>query len=90
MKVKGIFTVKLCLVFLFQVIFVDIVKSQNDSLPSIDKSPLDISYCPPFFPIQKAQNKINIPEKSDIETKLENLDHSNIIHHYFLIQNVKK
>ncbi len=61
MKVKGIFTVKLCLVFLFQVIFVDIVKSQNDSLPSIDKSPLDISYCPPFFPIQKAQNKINIP-----------------------------
>lgn len=37
------------------------VQAQQDSLPQLDKSPLDISYCPPNFPIHKAQDRLIEP-----------------------------
>ena len=35
--------------------------AQKDSIPPIDKSPMDMSYCPPFYPIHKAQDRIIEP-----------------------------
>lgn len=35
--------------------------AQQDSIPPIDKSGMDVSYCPPFYPIHKAQDKIMEP-----------------------------
>lgn len=35
--------------------------AQKDSIPPIDKSPMDMSYCPPFYPIHKAQDRITEP-----------------------------
>ena len=35
--------------------------AQKDSIPPIDKSPMDMSYCPPFYPIHKAQDRIVEP-----------------------------
>ena len=35
--------------------------AQQDSIPPVDKSPMDMSYCPPFYPMHKAQDRIIEP-----------------------------
>lgn len=37
------------------------VYAQRDSIPPMDKSVMDMSYCPPFYPIHKAQDRIIEP-----------------------------
>jgi hypothetical protein len=44
------------LIFISQRIF-----AQRDSIPPMDKSVMDLSYCPPFYPIHKAQDRIIEP-----------------------------
>ncbi len=35
--------------------------AQRDSIPPMDKSVMDMSYCPPFYPIHKAQDRMIEP-----------------------------
>ena len=37
------------------------VYAQRDSIPPMDKSVMDMSYCPPFYPIHKAQDRMIEP-----------------------------
>ncbi len=47
-----------CLVFFFQVIFIGLVAQ---TLPPVDKSPMDMSYYPASYPVLKIQDKVTEP-----------------------------
>ena len=46
--------------FLFIILFINVAFAQ-DKMPPIDKSPLDVSYCPANYPSLKIQNKNTDP-----------------------------
>ncbi len=48
------------LLFVFQSVFLGLM-AQQSSLPAIDKSPMDMSYYPPNYPVLKIQDKITEP-----------------------------
>ncbi|MBI5371908.1 MAG: DUF2911 domain-containing protein [Sphingobacteriales bacterium] len=47
-----------CLLFFFQVIFISLVAQ---TLPPVDKSPMDMSYYPANYPVLKIQDKVTEP-----------------------------
>lgn len=49
----------LCVAVLFS--FMTILVQGQEKAPGIDQSPMDLSYCPPNFPVLKIQQKITSP-----------------------------
>lgn len=48
------------LLFIFQVVFLGLM-AQSNSMPGVDKSPMDMSYYPANYPVLKIQDKITEP-----------------------------
>jgi hypothetical protein len=47
--------------FIFLLLTVSFCKAQNNNLPPLDKSPMDMSYCPNNYPVLKIQDKATEP-----------------------------
>lgn len=50
----------IALVLTFQLFFICLL-AQNNNVPAVDKSPMDMSYYPAGYPVQKIQDKITEP-----------------------------